>query len=54
MPNTTNERAGAAAVSQPMIEARGIHKAFGRVPVLRHVSLTVGPGEVVAPLRPSR
>ena len=53
MPSTTNERAGAAAVSQPMIEARGIHKAFGRVPVLRNVSLTVGQGEVVALIGPS-
>ena len=48
MPSTTNERACAAAASQPMIEARGIHKTFGRVPVLRNVSLTVGQGEVVA------
>ena len=53
MPSTTNERAGAAAASQPMIEARGIHKAFGRVPVLRNVSLTVGQGEVVALIGPS-
>lgn len=44
MPSTTNERACAAAASQPMIEARGIHKTFGRVPVLRNVSLTVGQG----------
>ena len=53
MPSTTNERAGAAAASQPMIEARGIHKTFGRVPVLRNVSLTVGQGEVVALIGPS-
>ena len=53
MPSTTNERACAAAASQPMIEARGIHKAFGRVPVLRNVSLTVGQGEVVALIGPS-
>jgi polar amino acid transport system ATP-binding protein len=36
-----------------MIEARGIHKTFGRVPVLRNVSLTVGQGEVVALIGPS-
>ena len=36
-----------------MIEARGIHKAHGRVPVLRNVSLTVGQGEVVALIGPS-
>lgn len=53
MPSTTNERVGAAAASQPMIEARGIHKTFGRVPVLRNVSLTVGQGEVVALIGPS-
>ena len=53
MPSTTNERAGAAAASQPMIEARGIHKTFGQVPVLRNVSLTVGRGEVVALIGPS-
>ena len=53
MPSTTNERACAAAASQPMIEARGIHKTFGRVPVLRNVSLTVGQGEVVALIGPS-
>ena len=53
MPSTTNERAGAAAASQPMIEARGIHKTFGQVPVLRNVSLTVGQGEVVALIGPS-
>ena len=53
MPSTTNERACAAAASKPMIEARGIHKTFGRVPVLRNVSLTVGQGEVVALIGPS-
>jgi polar amino acid transport system ATP-binding protein len=36
-----------------MIEARGICKAFGQVPVLRDVSLTVGQGEVVALIGPS-
>ena len=53
MPSTTNERAGAAVASQTMIEARGIHKTFGQVPVLRNVSLTVGQGEVVALIGPS-
>ena len=36
-----------------MIEACFILKAFGRVPVLRNVSLTVGQGEVVALIGPS-
>ncbi|BEU95246.1 amino acid ABC transporter ATP-binding protein [Acidovorax sp. DW039] len=56
MPSTTNERSGGQgglSVPVPMIEARGIHKAFGRVPVLRNVSLTVGRGEVVALIGPS-
>ena len=30
------------------LEARGLHKAFGRTEALRGVSLTVGPGETVA------
>jgi polar amino acid transport system ATP-binding protein len=48
-----NEHQGAGAALQPMIEARGIHKAFGGVPVLRNVSLSVAQGEVVALIGPS-
>jgi polar amino acid transport system ATP-binding protein len=36
-----------------MIEARGICKAFGGLPVLREVSLTLARGEVVAIIGPS-
>ncbi|GKS90121.1 amino acid ABC transporter ATP-binding protein [Acidovorax sp. SUPP2522] len=49
MPDTTLDAAGAV----PMIEARGLHKAFGGTPVLRDVSLTLGRGEVVAVIGPS-
>jgi polar amino acid transport system ATP-binding protein len=50
MPNTTSEAAPTVA---PMIDARGIHKAFGRTQVLRNVSLQLGKGEVVAVIGPS-
>ena len=35
-------------VSKPLIEIEGVHKRYGRKPVLRGVDLTVGEGEVVA------
>ena len=50
MPNTMNDGAGGNA---PMIEARGVHKAFGSTQVLRGVSLQVARGEVVAIIGPS-
>ena len=50
MPNTTSEAVPAVA---PMIDARGIHKAFGRTQVLRNVSLQLRKGEVVAVIGPS-
>ena len=50
MPNTMNDGAGGSA---PMIEARGVHKAFGSTQVLRGVSLQVARGEVVAIIGPS-
>ena len=46
MPSTTSE-------SLPMIDARGLRKAFGSNPVLRGVSLQVARGEVVAVIGPS-
>ncbi|WP_353366142.1 amino acid ABC transporter ATP-binding protein [Acidovorax sp. FG27] len=50
MPSTTsNDPAGAA----PMIEARDLHKAFGRTQVLQGVSLSLRRGEVVAVIGPS-
>ena len=45
-----NDGAGGSA---PMIEARGVHKAFGSTQVLRGVSLQVARGEVVAIIGPS-
>ena len=33
---------------QPLLEARDIHKSFGRVRALRGANFTVYPGEVVA------
>ncbi|MCZ8095989.1 MAG: amino acid ABC transporter ATP-binding protein [Acidovorax sp.] len=53
MPSTTSERGAMDNPGRPMIEARGIHKAFGQLPVLRNVSLTVGQGEVIALIGPS-
>ncbi|EER62219.1 ABC transporter related protein [Acidovorax delafieldii 2AN] len=50
MPNTMNDGASGSA---PMIEARGVHKAFGSTQVLRGVSLQVARGEVVAIIGPS-
>ena len=41
------------ATEAPMIEARGICKSFGGLPVLREVSLTLARGEVVAIIGPS-
>lgn len=35
-------------MSEPIIEARGVSKAFGRTPALRGVDLAVTPGEVLA------
>jgi polar amino acid transport system ATP-binding protein len=39
--------------TEPMISARGIHKHFGGVEVLRGVSLEMGKGEVIAVIGPS-
>ena len=36
-----------------LIEARGIHKAFGRTPALRGASVTVHQGEILAIMGPS-
>jgi polar amino acid transport system ATP-binding protein len=33
--------------SEPMVKAEGVHKSFGRLEVLKGVSLEVQPGEVV-------
>jgi polar amino acid transport system ATP-binding protein len=38
---------------QPMVEATGIHKRFGRVEVLKGVDLRVMPGEVACVIGPS-
>ncbi|MGH2949432.1 MAG: ATP-binding cassette domain-containing protein [Solirubrobacteraceae bacterium] len=35
-------------MAEPLLEARGIDKSFGRVRALRGANFTVGPGEVVA------
>jgi polar amino acid transport system ATP-binding protein len=40
-------------VTGPMVKAEGVHKRFGRLQVLRGVSLEVQPGEVVCILGPS-
>src|SRR5439155_24570121 len=49
---------GAAAaegppVSEPMVRAEGVHKSFGRLEVLKGISLEVQPREVMCVLGPS-
>ena len=45
--------APAATAARPMVELRGVHKAFGPLEVLRGVDLTVRTGEVTVLLGPS-
>jgi polar amino acid transport system ATP-binding protein len=40
-------------VSEPMIKAEGVHKRFGRLEVLKGITLEVMPGEVLCLLGPS-
>jgi polar amino acid transport system ATP-binding protein len=40
-------------MSTPMLEAEGVHKRFGRLEVLKGISLEVAPGEVTCLLGPS-
>jgi polar amino acid transport system ATP-binding protein len=40
-------------VSEPMVKAEGVHKRFGRLEVLKGISLEVAPKEVVCILGPS-
>ena len=40
-------------MSTPMVKAEGVHKRFGRLEVLKGVSLEVEPGEVVCMIGPS-
>ncbi|RKR85970.1 polar amino acid transport system ATP-binding protein [Micromonospora pisi] len=44
---------GAPAATSPMVELRGVRKAFGDLEVLKGVDLTVDRGEVVAIIGPS-
>jgi polar amino acid transport system ATP-binding protein len=45
--------ATAATATRPMVELRGVHKAFGPLEVLRGIDLTVRAGEVTVLLGPS-
>jgi len=40
-------------MSGPMVKAEGVHKRFGRLEVLKGISLSVDPGEVMCILGPS-
>ena len=40
-------------MSPPMVKAENVHKSFGRLEVLKGISLEVGPGEVMCLLGPS-
>ena len=40
-------------MSEPMVKAEGVSKRFGRLEVLKHISLEVAPSEVVCMLGPS-
>src|SRR5437588_3689484 len=40
-------------MSGPMVEADGVHKRFGRLEVLKGITLEVQPGEVMCILGPS-
>src|SRR3977135_213107 len=40
-------------MTQSMVKAEGVHKRFGRLEVLKGISLTVMPGEVMCLLGPS-
>jgi polar amino acid transport system ATP-binding protein len=40
-------------MSQPMVRAEGVHKSFGRLEVLKGISLEVNPGDVMCMLGPS-
>ena len=40
-------------MTEPMVEAEGVHKRFGRLEVLKGITLEVNPGEVMCLLGPS-
>jgi polar amino acid transport system ATP-binding protein len=40
-------------MAEPMVKAEGVHKRFGRLEVLRGISLEVAPGEVMCVIGPS-
>src|SRR5712664_1065023 len=40
-------------MSGPMVKAEGVHKSFGRLEVLKGISLEVDPGDVMCILGPS-
>ena len=49
----TDAPTGATDTSRPMVEARGVHKAYGRLEVLQGIDMTVRRGEGLCLIGPS-
>ena len=50
---SSDEDLAVAPRPQPSLRAEGITAGYGNVPVIRDVSIAVGPGEVVAVIGPN-
>ena len=50
---STTSHQTSTGVDPPAVEVRALHKSFGRLEVLKGISLSVGPGEVAAVIGPS-
>lgn len=52
-PEAAADGGGPAVSRGAILEARGVHRAFGRTPALRGADLAVGAGEILAVMGPS-